>query len=206
MIIGLVGKKRSGKTEAALYLSKKLNIPSYAFATPLKALVTEMTGLNDTDKDNTKYYTGKIIDLKPLKKELFKWKYDQLTLNEIDHIKALEYYTCGELYRNMLQYIGTNIFRSRNSHHWCHKFHYDHKKETSFIVEDIRFKNEYYLIDSYKESNIYKISRDIVDDYDTHLSETELDTIKFDNKKCINNNTSRIVDYYNQLDKFFKLG
>lgn len=204
MIIGFSGKKRSGKTEAANYLSKKLDIPVFSFATSLKKLVGEMTGLNDGCKDSCELYTGKVIDLKPLKKELFKFKYDQLTINEIDHIKALEYYKIGELYRNVLQYIGTNIFRTRHPQHWCNVFMYEHKKDKDFIVDDVRFANEYHLLLNYKDSAVYKLMRDISEDSDDHLSETELDTIRFPRNKIIKNNSDILGDFYKQLDELVK--
>lgn len=207
MIYGFCGKKRSGKTEASKYLSQKLNIPIYAFATPVKELVTEMCGLTDDDKENFNDFTGKIIDLKPLKKELAKNRYDQLTVNEMDHIRALEYYRCNEIYRNLLQYVGTNVFRSRNVLHWCNKFNQLHKRETDFIIEDIRFRNEFYTISHYSNSGIYKIERptSLIDD-DNHISETEMETFKIPNENVIRNTFNNLVDYYNFLDKFFKLG
>jgi len=205
MIIGFSGKMRSGKTEAASYLSKKLNIPVFSFATPLKRLVLEMTGLDINSKNSDELYTGKVIDLKPLKKELFKFKYDQLTINEIDHIKAIEYYKVGEIYRNLLQYVGTNIFRTRHPQHWCNVFMYEHKKDSNFVVDDIRFANEYYLILNYKDSEVFKIVRETNENNDEHLSETEIDTVKFPRSKIIKNNSNDLDSYYAQLDGLFKL-
>jgi dephospho-CoA kinase len=117
MIIGLSGKKHSGKTEVANYLSLKMGIPVYSFASPLKKLVNEMSGLSDDNKLDENYYTNKNIQLKPLYKELAKFNYNKLSRNEIYHIKAIEYYKTGEIYRMLLQYIGTNIFRNRNTNH-----------------------------------------------------------------------------------------
>jgi hypothetical protein len=206
MIYGFCGKKRSGKTEAAKYLSDRLGgLPIYSFATPVKELCSEMTGLSDIDKENNNEYTGRVIDIKPLKKEIAKWRYDQLTVNEIDHIRALEYYKCNEIWRNIMQYVGTNIFRSRNNQHWCNKFNQAHKNETSFIVDDIRFRNEFFAIIHYADSKIYRIERPNTDD-DNHVSETEMDNFKIQPEFVISNTSDNLVKYYNQLDSIFKLG
>jgi len=207
MVIGFCGRKKHGKSEAAKYINSKLNIPIYSFAGPLKAIVTEISGLTDCDKGNTDYYTGKVLELKPLKKELAKFRYDPLTVNELDHLKAIEYGTIGDIYRILMQYVGTNIFRSRNTFHWCNKFYQDHKKETNFIVDDIRFKNEFNLIANFKDSKIFKVVRKIDElENDTHSSEIEFEQFNIDNKNIINNSFNNLVDYYSYLDKLFNLG
>jgi hypothetical protein len=184
MIIGLVGKKYSGKTEVANYLSLKIGIPVYSFATPLKKLVNEMSGLTDDDKNNDNYYTGKNIILKPLHKELAKYNYSKLTSNEIHHIKAIEYYKVGEIYRMLLQYIGTNIFRSRNANHWIYRFQNLHSNESDYIIDDVRFKNEVYWIKKLDNSILCKVvMTDMVHSslYNEHESETQLDNYTFSN-------------------------
>ena len=202
MIIGLCGKKRSGKGEIAKYLSNKLNIPIYSFASSLKDLVFQVSGLTDSDKDNNEYYTGRVFNLSPLKKELK--KYDKLTIEELDTLKAIEYYKISEIYRYLLQYIGTNIFRTRNENHWIqtlkNKFSYNEINKSSFIIDDIRFINEYKFISSLPDSKCIKVIRNNNYD-DNHISENEIDKVRFSYK--FNNNYNTLYDMYIGLDKFF---
>lgn len=205
MIIGFAGKKRHGKSEAAKYLAAKWGVPVYSFATGIKDIVFEVSGLTDANKDDTTFYTNRVFDLKPIKKELFKYRYDQLTSNEVDHLKAIEYGTVGEIYRNLMQYIGTNIFRSRNNLHWCQRFSQDHRAVESFIVDDIRFKNEFYAIKNMKDSYIYKIVRpSLANDVDNHPSEQEGATLPIEPANIIMNTAANLSEYFSALDKIFK--
>jgi hypothetical protein len=206
MIIGLCGKKRSGKGEIAKYLSNKLNIPIYSFASPLKDLIFQISGLTDIDKDNNEYYTGKVFNLSPLKKELKKYnKYGKLTIEEIDSLKAIEYYKISEIYRYLLQYIGTNIFRNRNEYHWIqtfkNKFSYNEINNSDFIIDDIRFINEYRFINTLPNSKCIKIIRNTNHYDDNHISENEIDKVRFTYK--FKNNYNTLYDMYIGLDKYF---
>lgn len=198
MIIGLGGKKGSGKTEIANYLSSKFDLQTYSFAASLKKLVTEVCGLTDSDKLSVKYFDGKIFNIEPIKREIKKYEYEKLTPEELDHIRALEYFKVGEIYRNLMQYIGTNIFRKRNEYHWINQF--KSSVPESFIVDDIRFENEFRFISSLKDSKCVKIIRNS-DNYDDHISELEIDKIKFRHKFI--NNTNNISDLYKSIDSYF---
>lgn len=202
MIIGLSGKKRSGKSEVAKYLSSKLNIPVYSFAAPLKNIVYSVSGLTDFDKENNNYYDGKVFNLDVLRKELKKYKYLPLTDIEIDSLKAIEYYKISEIYRNLLQYIGTNIFRSRNENHWVLAFKEKYCLDNNFIVDDIRFLNEFLYINSLKNSKCVKIIREVITN-DIHLSEVEMDRIRF--KYKFENKYNTLVELYQQIDNYFDI-
>lgn len=201
MIIGLAGKKGSGKSTVSKYLSEKLNIPVYSFATPLKRIVNEMSGLTDNDKINEDYYTGRVFNLDPLKKELKKCGYDKLTIEDIDTLKAIEYLKVGDIYRNLLQYVGTNIFRARNINHWTIYFKSKYNLDQSYIVDDIRFINEFTFINSQYNSKCVKIVNPSTQKKDGHASETEQDKIRF-KYKFINKNNG-LVQLYNDIDNFF---
>jgi len=201
MIIGLAGKKRSGKTEISKYLSRRLNIPIYSFATPLKRLVYNISGLTDIDKTNNNFYTGKVLNLDPLKRELKKFKYDKLTIENIDSIKAIEYCKICDIYRYLLQYIGTDIFRVRNSYHWVTCFRNAYHLDKSYIVDDIRFINEFTYVNNQKESTCAKIENPTTKKWDEHVSEIELDKIRF-KYKFINKNNG-LLQLYEDVDKFF---
>lgn len=201
MIIGLSGKKHSGKTEISKYLSEKLNIPVYSFATPVKILVNNISGLTDNDKTNEEYYTGKTFNIEPLKKELKKYGYDKLSIEEIDNLKAIEYLKISEIYRNLLQYIGSNIFRTRNINHWVIYFKSKYSLDESYIVDDIRFINEFTFINSQHESKCVKVINSSTHKRDYHISETEMDRIRF-KYKFINKNNG-LTQLYNDIDNLF---
>ena len=201
MIIGLAGKKGTGKSEIAKYLSNKLNIPVYSFASFLKKLVFDISGLTDDDKENNNYYDGRNFNLIPLKKELKRCGYDKLSSEEIDSLKAIEYYRTAEIYRNLLQYIGTNIFRSRNEYHWINSFKNKYALDESYIVDDIRFFNEYNFINIQNNSKCVKIERPDKKNIDYHVSENEIDRVRF--KYKFSNKTNNLLSLYNDIDKYF---
>ncbi len=179
MIIGLAGKKQCGKTEIAKHISAKTNMMIYRFAGTLKDLIFEMSGLNDNDKISHKRL-NRTINYFVLNKYLKKYGYEKLTENEIDHIKAIEYNDIGVIYRTLLQYVGTNILRNRNPNHWIQEFSKLTYGNKSYIVDDIRFINEYNYINGLSSSKIYKVIRPSIDDNDNHESEAEIDKIKFE--------------------------
>ena len=201
MIIGLSGKKGSGKTEISKYLSSKLNIPVYSFATPVKELVYKISGLTDIDKTNTNYYDGKIFNLDPLKKELKKFGYDKLSSENIDSLKAIEYNKICDIYRYLMQYVGTDIFRTRNINHWIICFRNSYHLDESYIVDDVRFINEFNFINSQYNSKCIKIINQSTQKKDVHSSETEQDKIRF-KYKFVNKNNG-LVQLYNDIDNFF---
>jgi len=198
MIIGLSGRIRCGKTEIANYISNKRNINVYKFAKPLKDLVFDMCGLCDDDK----LLTGRLnrnINYFILNKYLKKYGYDKLSENEIDHIRAIEYNDSGILYRFLLQYVGTNILRDRNANHWIQEFAKLTHGNKNYIVDDIRFINEYKYIYGLNGSIIYKVVRESDHDQELHPSEAELDKINFE--FIFKNDSIDLTTLYNQIDK-----
>jgi hypothetical protein len=201
MIIGLAGQKKTGKTEISKYLSNKLNIPIYSFAAPLKKLVYKISGLTDIDKSNTNYYTGKVLNIEPLKRELKKYNYDKLSMENIDNLKAIEYHKICDIYRYLLQYVGTDIFRNRNTNHWVICFRNAYQLDKSYIVDDIRFINEYSYINNQKNSRCVKVENCAARKQDRHVSETELNKMRFVYK--FNNKNTGLLQLYSDIDTFF---
>ena len=201
MIIGLTGSKQSGKDTVANFLTHKLNIKKYAFGDELKPIVKQMSGLSDLDKNSTDSYPRN-IDYFKLNKYLKKFNYNKLSDNEIDHIRAIEYHDKGTIYRLLLQYVGTNILRDRNSYHWINLLSRKLDKSTSFIISDIRFLNELHFVSALEDSVIYKIVKKSTGK-DFHISENELNNVDFTN--IIENDFDNVKLFEKYLQKIFKL-
>jgi hypothetical protein len=181
MIICLIGEKTSGKSEVGKILSKKFNIPTFAFAKKLKDLIKECSGLDDSYKGKEGSYPRN-VDLYIINKELKRFNYDMLSQQEIDSIKAIEYYPIGEVYRNLLTYVGTEIFRTRNENHWIYQFKAETDKfENGFVCDDCRFVNEYTFMDENYQTRpiVIKVvdGRKRVSSEDKHVTETEFEKI-----------------------------
>ena len=182
MIIGLGGKKCSGKTAAAEYLSKKYNLKKVAFASSLKKIVSDISGLNDDYKEDVSPY-DKNIEFKIINSVLKKSGYKSLDQSEIDNLTAIEYHTKGQVYRLLLQYIGTNIFRKRNPNHWIEAFINANKNLKGFVCDDIRFPNEHNAIKYKFKDEFIKTIKVICPNnknVDAHESELMIDRINFD--------------------------
>ena len=140
MIIGLQGKKRSGKDTVASFLPPTFT--RYAFAGPLKQLLTNATGIDffsdeakETDQNVEinmwalcKYF-GVYISWTEFK-ELD--SYCQLSFEGILHI-----YTSK---RKLLQFVGTEIGRAKKGHNfWVDKLQ---ATDNDLVVTDVRFLSE----------------------------------------------------------------
>lgn len=210
-LLGITGKKRSGKDTISDYLVEKYGYIKYAFADPLKMGVKEMFGFNDqqmwgSDKD--------VIDER--------WGVSPRDIVTIMGTELLQFDI--HKHTDKLNHIGRKI--------WVHRFKmwYDENKlkydkdisiwfdgikellnydidyseaiklsprpQFKVIVSDIRFKHEAEII---KELGgvIIKIERPSLNDDNQHLSETEMDKIDYDFQI---NNDSSVSDLYDGID------
>lgn len=176
-IIGIVGKKKSGKTSLAKNILKYLDnfyIHHYvklAFADPIKEFCYNVMGLtyeqcygSDEDKNTlTKY----------------KWEnlphYNEI-LREIENIYDADLIPTGFMAaREIFQEFGTGIFRRMNPNIWIEaldrKLYRSERPYSHVIIDDCRFKNEF---DYLKSQNAYiiKLERGITGD--NHQSEIDL--------------------------------
>jgi hypothetical protein len=183
MIINVFGKKRSGKSEVGKLLSNKFNLPTIAFAKKLKDLVKDCSGLDDSYKGMKGPYSRN-VDIYILNKELKKFSYETLTQHEIDSIRAIEYGDVGDVQRNLIKFIGTEIFRTRNEYHWINHFRNEISKfDKGYICDDCRFFNEYNFIKSSGEGVIaIKVvnTKENIDNVDQHASEIDIDKFPYD--------------------------
>ena len=170
MIIGLQGKKRSGKDTVASFFPD--NFVRYAWANPIKELLTEATGadfFSDEDKETLMEYT---IDCKVLS------RYFNLDYWVIQDILAEEncFSEPGYSYflrthsskRKLLQFVGTEIGRELcGKDFWINKLPVTTKE---MVVTDIRFQSE---VDKIKELGgiILTVERPGLESTDSHSSE-----------------------------------
>lgn len=182
-IIGLAGRKESGKTELAK-VCQKYGYEIFSFATPLKKMIANLLGItidevNALKKANKKYVL-KEMDFLFLKNET------GISIDVFrEKCKDKEFSNTREL----MQYIGTNIIREYNPN-----WHVDKTKEhilssnfKNIIIDDVRFPNERNMIESLGGS-CWFIVRPKFDNISNHISETALKWQEFDN--VIINNTS----------------
>lgn len=180
-IIIIGGKKSSGKDTVADYITKKYNFKKMAIANKLKSIVKILFDFSDEQLNN-----------EILKEKLDKnWKITP---------------------RQAMQFIGTDMFQFQiqklcpnvGRNFWINSFINEMNiivKHSNIVISDIRFKHEFDEI--YKNFNKYniisiKLSRNTKCKYDYHISETEIENMKF--KYNIDNNSSK-KKLYIEIDK-----
>jgi len=165
-IIGISGKKRSGKDTAAQFLQSQLkhkfrqDAKIMCFAEGLKRVAAMALG-----EDLDLFFDDES------KKRLF--------------VVGPEHVMSG---RSILQKVGTECFRDNiDLDFWVTMFmkHVKTAKEPYIIVPDTRFPNEFKAIKDIGGC-VIRVDRDTADSTDTHISETALDNYVFDYR--INNN------------------
>jgi len=166
-IIGIIGKKRSGKNTIGDYLVKNHNYVEYALANPIKYAIMAMFGFTNN--------------------QLWGSEEDRETIDPRWGISP----------RRMMQIIGTELFQYDIHKHtkegelpfgktiWVHKFKLWYEEELiknpniKVVITDIRFKHE---LEALKELNAYVIKtiRPESNLIDEHISEKELEDLNPD--------------------------
>jgi len=160
MIIGLIGKKQSGKTEIAKYLMEisDLKFVKLSFANKVKEVCKLIYDLSD-------------IQLFGDQKEIIDKRYNLTP-------------------RFIMQQMGTEVARNIHSDTWimalnstynmCIEFNKQRNLAIpNFIIDDCRFLNEADWIKS-KHGIIVNVNRPNIEYKDLHLSETEMESIEYD--------------------------
>ena len=170
-IIGLHGLAGSGKDTVADYIVKKYNYKKTSFATPLKIIVSLISG----------------------------WNYDFVDGKEDRQLReTLEHYKYNMTCRQMMQYIGTDLFRKQfNENIWINitKNYIDNHSE-NIIVTDCRFENEINLIKK-MGGKIIIIKRNNINSVNKHESEKN---IEIDDAYIIENNGT-LEELYMNIDE-----
>jgi len=195
-IIGLTGKKGSGKDTLANYLIKKYNYTRLAFADPLKDSCKIIFGLT-----NEQVHGNKKEEIDP---------YWNITPRKILQFVGTELYRekIGELLPNVGKNIWVNVIDRK----------LQENLENKYVITDIRFQNELDLVKKYN-GKIIKINREknqkqeyirsanavqqehVPVEYDQHVSENYIDDLKSD---YIIYNNSSIPELYELFEQNFK--
>jgi hypothetical protein len=158
-IIGISGRKQSGKSTCADYIAnvakeKNKTCKIYSFADPLKQdICMSILGLTEQQCYGTDDDKNTVTDTY--------WDNKQLTAREL------------------MQFIGTDIFRKMQSQVWVNATVNKIKKDNIdiAIVADCRFPNE---VSKIIENNgvVIRLTRDLF--HSDHISEVALDLDKYD--------------------------
>lgn len=178
MIIGISGKKQSGKNTVGKILQillennnisneevkNKLNSENsceYKYKYELIAFA-----------DKLKQIASVLLDCSVSAFESEKFKNSSLPSN-ISTNKNVK------TYRQFLQYVGTELFGKLNPNFWVNLLLDKVKPENNYIITDVRFKNEVKAIKNLNGFIIRVISKSYKND--EHISEHDLDTyVDFD--------------------------
>jgi len=127
IVVGFTGFAQSGKTTCAKYLSKRMSGLRHSFATPLKTCIAD----------------------------LFDFNYEQL-YGKTKEVVDKRY---GVTPRLIMQRFGTEFVRTTVPNLWCILMEKEIKNSMSkcFIVDDIRFNDEYNLIAKY--GTVFEVRR-----------------------------------------------
>lgn len=195
-LIGLAGRKESGKSELAS-ICNKYGYETLSFATPLKTLIANLLGITIADvnklKNANNTYVLQSMDLIFLSKE---------TDIPIEIIKE----KCGDKSfkntRELMQFIGTDLIRE-----YCSDWHINKVREIietngdkNFVIDDVRFPNERELIESLG-GTLWFVVRPKLNNVSNHISETALKWQEFDNI-IVNNKSLEYLKY--NWDLFFE--
>ncbi len=173
-LIGLIGRKSSGKSTAANYMTAKWFYAQYAFADPLKRGIIEIFGIPDESVYGT-----------------------EAQKNAID-----PYWDVSG--RQLMQYCGTELFREKLpellpqlNDIWIRRMEktLQQTPHSNIVISDVRFQAEADLIKRLG-GILIQIERPSVIHHDNHPSETQ--SIQADH---IITNSGNLQDFYNELDE-----
>lgn len=168
MIIGLQGKKRSGKDTVASFLPPTFT--RYAFAGPLKQLLTDATGIDFFSDDAKETNQNVEINMWVLCK-YFGIYISWTDFKELDSSCLLSFEGTLHIYtskRKLLQFVGTEIGRAKKGlNFWVDKLQ---ATDNDLVVTDVRFKSE---VDKIKQLGgvVITVERPGLESTDTHSSE-----------------------------------
>ena len=173
MLIGLVGKKYSGKDTLANYLVQKYNFKTYAYAKPLKNVCKELFMLSDDQLHN------------PQQKEVIDSRWGKSPRQLLQFIGT-------DIMRNQF-----------SEDFWIKYFNlwYLTNKESNVAVTDCRFQNELDAV-KLQGGIIIKLER-ITNHLDHHSSEMSIDTLQgidfiVDNNSSIETLYEKIDNFMSQ--------
>lgn len=180
-LIGLCGKKRSGKDTIADYLVNNYEFQRYSFAQPLKDACKHMFLFDDEQVDGDK--KAEIDE---------RWGVTPRKVLQVMGTEVFQY----DIHEHM-EDDEFNIGRGM----WVKRFEVWYEKfgTPNVVISDVRFHHE---ADKIREmgGEVWKIDRLGQDDTDTHPSEKEVETIEGDHYI---QNHGTLEQLYEQVDSLF---
>lgn len=192
MIIGIAGKKKSGKDTIAKHLEVTYGFKIYHYADAMKEFCRDYLGLDEkllwgTDEDKATLTKYRFYDLYNIGCTLLGIK------------KELESLDSGYMsYRQILQYFGTEVFRAFDPDfhikNLFRKIKRDNAKDVA--IADIRYQNEITPIEN-QGGFVLRLTRRQLKE-DNHISETALDNYPF--KYIIDNQNQTVQETFREID------
>lgn len=176
MIIGIAGKKGSGKDTLGEYLVNKYGYTRYAFGDPVKEISKILFGFND--------------------EQLYGEKKEEMTNYGITPRTCFQKIGT-EFGRDIIHNIFPELNIEKNNL-WIEIFNRKCNDNINLVITDVRFENEVNAIKKQGGKIIY-IDSVYSDIYDEHISENN----NLDYDFLINNDYSK-QELYNKMDKIIK--
>lgn len=184
MIIAFSGKKQSGKGTCCEFLSHLLDVQVFAFADPLKKMCVDILGLRPeqvfgTDEQKNSLTSYRWEDLPHYELLLDAWYTESYQLTGLIGVteKFNKMVKTGFMTaREILQEVGTGIFRRMNEKVWVEATERAMAKSPRKfkLIGDMRFPGEAEMVKKNGGLHI-RLTRDIYAGKDVHESETALD-------------------------------
>lgn len=179
MIIGLIGKKQSGKDTIADYLVNRFKFTKLAFADPIKDICKTMFGFtNNQLYGNAKETLDETFNILP--RDAMKFIGMEFRENMHKLIPNIH----GDIWSFVMQ---QKINKLRQDNPNC-----------NIVITDVRFQNEYHMLATQFADDVtfWKVTRDNINNSDSHISESFVDDF-VTNKTFVNNET--INDLYRNV-------
>ena len=184
MILGLSGKKGSGKDTVADYLCERYDFVKYGFGDPIKEVARTMFNFSESqlygsDKETVDPNWG-------------------ISPREFFQKFGTDYgqFIFPEHFPNLFKDIQPREFWVKRFLVWYLE-QLEKNPQIKVVISDVRFIHEFNFI---KKNNGYviKIKRDLMDE-DRHLSENELDNMEDSDFNGIINNNGSLEDLYRKV-------
>jgi len=201
IIIGLCGKKFSGKSTFGKYVKDKYNFNIYSFGENLKKALKDIFYFSDDEVNgNKKEIINEYWNLTP--REIMQYFGTELMRENFGNhfpnigdkiwIKSLEFKLINDIQYNNINKIIIDDVRFNNEISWIKSFGLKYNFKTFIInINNINLNNIKDNNDNIKDNNEEKFLK--------HKSETE----KLNYEYTINNNKDNYIDFYNNIDNLF---
>ena len=182
-LIGVLGRKRSGKDTYGNYVIEKYNFKRYAFADPIKNILKVMFDFSDLQLNEEKEKVDNRWNVCP-----------RTVLQKFG----------TEICRNdLIKYIPELNLDNHTLWIKLFKIFYEKNKDKDIVITDVRFLDEINIIKSYG-GKIIKINRDNLEE-DNHSSEMDIDNYSEDLINYSIDNNYSYDDLFSQIDTILNL-